>query len=99
MIKYLVYRPQFASDIRIKGAFVFLLLFILLDPGSVLCEMFLHSVERTQTLCTGKDSLRTQMYFRLSRFSPPKNNVCVPERQNDFRDVAAFVFSLANQIT
>ena len=20
-------------------------------------------------------------------FSPPKNNVCVPERQNDFRDV------------
>ena len=32
-------------------------------------------------------SLRTQTYFRLSRFSPPKNNVCVSERQNDFRDV------------
>ena len=44
-------------------------------------------------------SLGTQTYFRLSRFSPPKNNVCVSERQNDFHDVAAFVFSLANQIT
>ena len=44
-------------------------------------------------------SLRTQTYFRLSRFSPPKNNVCVSERQNDFRDVAALVFSFANQIT
>ena len=44
-------------------------------------------------------SLRTQTYFRLSRFSPLKNNVCVSELQNDFRGVAAFVFSLANQIT
>ena len=38
-------------------------------------------------VCHLFSSLRTQMYFRLSRFSPPKNNVCVSERQNDFRDV------------
>ena len=33
------------------------------------------------------------------RLSPPKNNVCELEPENDFRDVESFVFSLANQIT
>ena len=31
------------------------------------------------------------------RYTPPKSNVCEPEPQNEFRDVTAFVFSLANQ--
>ena len=46
-------------------------------------------------ICVGNytGSLRTQTYFRLSRFSPPKNNVCISERQNDFRDVR-LLFSL-----
>ena len=32
------------------------------------------------------------------RLSSPKNNVCELEPGNDFRDVASFVFSSANQI-
>ena len=32
------------------------------------------------------------------RFSPPKSNVCEPERQNDFRGEKPFVLMLANQI-
>ena len=29
---------------------------------------------------------------------PPKNSVCEPEQQNDFRDVKPFVLMLAHQI-
>ena len=29
---------------------------------------------------------------------PPKNSVCEPELQNDFRDVKPFVLMMANQI-
>ena len=42
-------------------------------------------------------SLRTQTYFRLSLGSA-ENNVCEPESRNDFCDVIAIVYSLANQI-
>jgi len=42
-------------------------------------------------------SLRTQTYFRLSLGST-KYNVCEPEPENDFCDVAAFAFSCANRI-
>ena len=37
-------------------------------------------------------SLRTAEYFRSSL--PPKNKVCKPERQNDFRGVKPFVFDV-----
>ena len=43
--------------------------------------------------------LRTGGRISGLRFSlPPKNNVCEPERQNDFGDVKPFVLILANQI-
>ena len=37
-----------------------------------------------------RDSLRTADAFPVVASLPPKNSVCVPERQNDFRDVKAF---------
>ena len=43
-------------------------------------------------------SLRTADVFPVVASLPPKNNVCQPERQNDIRDVKAFVSSLTNQI-
>ena len=43
-------------------------------------------------------SLRTADVFPVVASLPPKNNVCEPERQNNIRDVKAFVSSLANQI-
>ena len=43
-------------------------------------------------------SLRTADIFPVVASLPSKNNVCEPERQNDFRDVKPFVSMLANQI-
>ena len=43
-------------------------------------------------------SLRTADVFPVVASLPPKNNVCEPERQNDFCDVKPFVSMLANQI-
>ena len=43
-------------------------------------------------------SLRTVDAFPVVASLPPKNSVCEPKRQNDFRDVKPFVFMLANQI-
>ena len=45
-----------------------------------------------------KRSLRTADAFPVVASLPPKNSVCEPERQNDFRDVKPFVLMLANQI-
>ena len=42
--------------------------------------------------------LRTADAFPVVASLPPKNSVCEPERQNDFRDVKPFVLMLANQI-
>ena len=39
-----------------------------------------------------------QTHFRSSLLFPPKNSVCEPEQQNDFRDVKLFVLMLAYQI-
>ena len=44
-----------------------------------------HNVYR---LCFG--SLRTADAFPVVASLPPKNNVCEPERQSDFRDVKPF---------
>ena len=44
------------------------------------------------------NSLRTADAFPVVASLPPKNSVCEPERQNDFRDVKPFVLMLANQI-
>ena len=43
-------------------------------------------------------SLRTADAFPVVTSLPPKNSICEPERQNDFRDVKPFVWMLANQI-
>ena len=43
-------------------------------------------------------SLRTADVVPVVASLPPKINVCEPERQNDIRDVNAFVSSLANRI-
>ena len=43
-------------------------------------------------------NMRTADVFPVVASLPPKNNVCEPQRQNDIRDVKAFVSSLANQI-
>ena len=43
-------------------------------------------------------SLRTGDAFRVVASLPPKNSVCEPERQNDFRDVKPFVLMLASRI-
>ena len=43
-------------------------------------------------------SLRTADVFPVVASLPPKHNVCEPERQNNIREVKAFVSSLANQI-
>ena len=48
--------------------------------------------------CLSQPSLRTADAVPVVSSLPPKNNVCEPERQNDIRDVKAFVSSLANQI-
>ena len=48
--------------------------------------------------CLSQSSLRTADLVPVVSSLPPKNNVCEPERQNDIRDVKAFVSSLANQI-
>ena len=37
-----------------------------------------------------KSSLRTADAFPVVASLPPKNNVCEPERQNDFRDMKPF---------
>ena len=37
------------------------------------------------------DSLRTADAFPVVASLPPKNSVCEPERQNDFRDVKPLV--------
>ena len=37
-----------------------------------------------------KSSLRTADAFPVVTSLPPKNNVCEPERQNDFRDMKPF---------
>ena len=43
-------------------------------------------------------SLRTADAFPVVASLPPKNSVCEPEQQNDFRDVKPFVLMLAYQI-
>ena len=43
-------------------------------------------------------SLRTADAFPVVASLPPKNSVCEPEQQNDFRDVKLFVLMLAYQI-
>ena len=45
-----------------------------------------------------KSSLQTADAFPVVASLPPKNSVCEPGRQNDFRDVKPFVLMLANQI-
>ena len=42
--------------------------------------------------------MRTADVLPVVASLPPKNNVCEPERQNDFSDLQLFVFMLANQI-
>ena len=37
------------------------------------------------------DSLRTADAFPVVASLPPKNSICEPERQNDFRDVKPLV--------
>ena len=48
--------------------------------------------------CLWVASLRSADVFPVVASLPPKNNVCEPEQQNDFRDLKAFVLMLANQI-
>ena len=45
-----------------------------------------------------QSSLRTAHSFPVVASLPPKNSVCEPERQNDFRDVKPFVLMLVYQI-
>ena len=42
--------------------------------------------------------LRTADAFPVVASLPPKNSICEPELQNDFRDVKPFVLMLADQI-
>ena len=56
--------------------------------------LFLKLVQSSSQSC----SLRTGDPFLVITSLPPKNGVCEPEEQNDFRDVKPFVLMLASQI-
>ena len=62
------------------------------------CTQAIMGVTKNKTTFIGKVSLRTADAFPVVASLPPKNSVCEPERQNDFRDVKPFVLMLANQI-
>ena len=55
-------------------------------------------IETSEDVAPYKNSLRTADVFPVVAFLLPKNNVCEPEQQNDFRVVKSFVLMLANQI-
>ena len=50
-------------------------------------ERHLWNVHKRPVVC----SLRTADAFPVVASLPPKNSVCEPERQNDFRDVKPLV--------
>ena len=60
-------------------------------------QKFLSGSEKTRRLRVWT-SLRTADVFPVVVSLPPKNNVCEPERQNDFHGVKPFVLVLANEI-
>ena len=50
-----------------------------------------HNSSEPVTVVTFNASLRTADAFPVVASLPPKNSVCEPERQNDFRDVKPLV--------